>query len=64
VGKLDESFGATWLRWLLGAAPGLLALAGPEPLTLLADAADGPAPFAVPFLSASDLLHVHHRMRC
>jgi hypothetical protein len=64
VGKLDESFGAPWLRWLLDAAPGLFGSAGTESLTLVADPADGLVPTALPFLSAADLLHVHHRLRC
>ena len=64
MGKLDDLYRMSWLRWLLDAAPGLIGPDGAQPLALAAFTADGLAPTALPFLSADDLLHVHHRLRC
>src|SRR5687767_12392111 len=59
-----EQSGLSLLRWLLDAAPGpawLDGSAAPAAPALVADARTAPA---LPFLSTSDLLHAHHRLRC
>jgi hypothetical protein len=64
VGQLDQSAGWAWLRWLQGTALGLSGVIGTAESPFPAITADGLLPHALPFLSASDLLHVHHRLRC
>jgi hypothetical protein len=62
--KLDDTGSTALLRWLLGAAQGGMGFDvanQPVPQTV---AADNATSAALPFLSAQDLLHLHHRLRC
>jgi hypothetical protein len=64
VGQLDQSAGSAWLRWLQGTPLGLGGVIGTAESPFLTATAEGLLLDALPFLTASDLLHVHHRLRC
>ena len=64
VAKLDESGTSALLHWLLDAAPALAWFGGADRPALPALASADGGRSALPFLTPSDLLHVHHRLRC
>jgi hypothetical protein len=64
AGRLDDSFAPSLLRWLVDAAAGPLWFDGADRPALAVVVGPEQTFGAVPFLTASDLLHVHHRLRC